>query len=207
MKKFLYTLPLLFLGVFSQAQSAESILDAVSNHYENQKSFYIKFQSNLENKNTKTKGNYEGEIYVRGNKYNLTIPKMDLRQIYDGAKLYTISADNQEVTVSKPQKDSDEFLTPTKIFGIYKNGFSLNLEDKKGNVQYIKLIPRDKKELKYILIGVNTQNNQLLELKQVNDRNTTTTFKVIKEVEDVIIPRSLLNFDKKFYKDYYISEI
>lgn len=207
MKKLFYSTCLAFLGVVSFAQSAQQILDNVSEHYKNQKSFYIKFQSTLENNGAKTKDSYTGEVYVKGNKYNLTVPKMDIRQIYDGKKLYTISSENQEVTVSRPEKDSDELFTPTRVLDIYKNGYTLSLDKKQGNVQYIKLIPTKKSELKYIIVGVDVKKNQLVNLSQTNNKNTITTFIVQKQVENIIIPNALLNFSKKFYKDYYISEI
>lgn len=207
MKNFIYTISLVLIGVSTYAQTANQILDKVRDNYESQKSFYIKFKSNLENKATKTQDNYEGEVYVKGNKYNLTIPKMNIRQIYDGKKLYTISTDNQEITVTQPESGSEDLLTPTRIFSIYKKEYDLSIDKKKGNIQYIKLVPQKKSDLKYILIGVDSNKNQLKELIQVNNKNTATTFSIEKEVNNVIVPSSLINFDEKFYKDYYISEI
>ncbi|MGQ1928370.1 LolA family protein [Ornithobacterium rhinotracheale] len=207
MKKLFYTTCLALFSIATFAQSAQQILDNVSDHYKKQKSFYIKFQSQLVNNDSKTKDAYAGEVYVKGDKYNLTVPKMDIRQIYDGKKLYTISSENQEVTVSKPEKGSDELFTPTRVFDIYKDGYTLSLDKKQGNVQYIKLVPTKKSELKYIIVGVDTKKNQLVSLSQTNHKNTTTTFTVEKQVDDIIIPSALLNFSKKFYKDYYISEI
>lgn len=207
MRNFIYTISLVLIGVSTYAQTANQILDKVRDNYESQKSFYIKFKSNLENKATKTQDNYEGEVYVKGNKYNLTIPKMNIRQIYDGKKLYTISTDNQEITVTQPESGSEDLLTPTRIFSIYKKEYDLSIDKKKGNIQYIKLVPQKKSDLKYILIGVDSNKNQLKELIQVNTKNTATTFSIEKEVNNVIVPSSLINFDEKFYKDYYISEI
>ncbi|MRI64336.1 outer membrane lipoprotein carrier protein LolA [Ornithobacterium rhinotracheale] len=207
MKKLFYTSCLALFSVATFAQNAKQILDNVSNHYKNQKSVYIKFKSELENSGSNTKDSYTGEVYVKGDKYNLTVPKMDIRQIYDGKKLYTISSENQEVTVSKPEKGSDELFTPTRVLDIYKDGYTLSLDKKQGNIQFIKLVPTKKSELKYIIVGVDTSKNQLVKLSQTNNKNTTTTFTVQKQVDDIIIPSALLNFSKKFYKDYYISEI
>ena len=207
MKKLLYLLSFAIISTFSFAQNAEQILDKVSETYKNQTSFYIKFKSELNNKKTNTKDNYSGEVYVKGDKYNLTIPDLDIRQIYDGSKLYTISSENQEITVTKPEKDSEELFTPTKVLDIYKSGYTLSLDKKSGDVQYIKMIPQKKSDVKYILVGVNTKNSHLVELKQINNKNTSTNLVVEKQVDDVIIPSALLNFNKKFYKDYYISEI
>lgn len=207
MKKLLYFLSFALISTFGFAQSAEQILDKVSETYKNQTSFYIKFKSELNNKKTNTKDNYSGEVYVKGDRYNLTIPDLDIRQIYDGNKLYTISSENQEITVTKPEKDSEELFTPTKVLDIYKSGYTLSLDKKSGNTQYIKMIPQKKSDIKYILVGVNTKNNHLVELKQINNKDTSTNLVVEKQVDDVIIPSALLNFNKKFYKDYYISEI
>lgn len=207
MKKLFYSLVLMLMISPIFAQNAEQILDKVSNHYKNQKSLYLKFESKLQNTDTHTKDSYNGEIYVKGDKYNLSVPKVSVKQIFDGKKLYTIDSDAKEVTVSKPEKGSDELFTPTSVLDIYKNGFKLSLGKKSGATQYIKLVPTKDSELKYILVGVNTQTSQLVSLEQMNKNNTSTTFRITKELQGVIIPRSFLSFNKKFFKDYYISEL
>lgn len=203
---------LIVVPVLAQNSSeAKSLLDKVSNKYKNTSTFYLKFNSELENIKAKTKESYAGEVYVKGQKYNLSVPKMDIRQIFDGDKLYTISKDQMEVTVTEIDKDSDELFTPTRVFEMYKKGFNLSM-DKTGKVNgktvtYIKLTPTTNDNLKYVLIGINKANNEMVQLVEVNKNDTKTTVTIEKQLNDIIVPKSNISFDKKFYKDYYINPI
>ena len=194
------------------SNEAKTLLDNVSKAYQNQNSFYLKFNSVLNNSATKTNDSYGGEVYVKKNKYNLSVPKMDIKQIYDGYKLYTISTDMQEVTVTKPDANSEELFTPTRVLDMYKSGFNLSMDGtKKVNgktISLVKLTPiTAAKGIKYVLVGIDKSTNQLVQLIEVNTNNTTTTITVEKQLNNVIVPKSLLNFNKNYYKDYYISEI
>lgn len=203
---------LLIVPAFAQNNSeAKNLLDKVSKNYQTKSSFYLKFNSELKNEATKTNASYTGEVYVKGEKYNLSIPKMDINQIYDGIKLYTISNDALEVAVAKPEKNSDELFTPTRVFDMYKKGFTLSMEKTAKingrNITFVKLTPTTNKSLKYVLIGIDKANNEMVQLVEVTNKDTKTTITIEKQVNDIIVPKSIITFDKKFYKDYYISEI
>lgn len=210
MKKF-NLLVVLLLSTITFAQNAKGILDKVSANYKNKKSYYIKFKSELNNEKTNTKDNYSGEIYIKKEKYNLSIPKMGIQQIYTGDKLYSINNEMEEITVTKPEKNSTELFTPTRVLDIYKTGFNLSIDGKENThnktITKIKLIPINQKNLRYIIVGVNQKDNTLHYLQEVDNNNTKTTFTVEKQLSNIIIPKSLLIFNKKFYKNYYISEI
>ena len=214
MKKLIYTLfaMLVITPFFAQNNSqAKNILDKVSANYHNKSSLFLKFNSVLENTQAKTNDSYSGEVYIKDNHYNLSIPKMDIKQIYDGKKLYTIALDQQEVTVTVPEADSDELFTPTRVLDIYKKGYNLSMDQAKKvngrNLTFVKLTPTVKDNIKYILVGVDQVKNELVQLIEVNNNNTQTTITVEKQLNDVIIPKAILTFNEAFYKDFYISEI
>src|SRR5690554_8119173 len=118
MKKLIYTvITMLFIApTFAQnSTEAKSLLDRVSAKYHSNSSLYLKFESVLENKQTNTKDAFGGEVYIKGNQYNLSIPEMDIQQIYDGEKLHTIAKDQQEITISTPDPNGDELFTPTRV--------------------------------------------------------------------------------------------
>lgn len=191
--------------------SARGILDKVSENYQNFSSYYLSFKSELENAQAGTQDSFEGEVYVKGNKYNLSIPQMDVNQIYDGKKLYTISKEMKEVTVSKPEPGSDDLFTPTKVLNMYKTGYKITMDKQKTitgkKLTFIKLTPEKNENLNYILLGIDTQKNELVQLIEVNKSNTKTTLTVKKQINRIIVPRSILKFNKKSYEGYYISEI
>lgn len=212
MKKLLFfvTLILGLISVDAQSNSqAKALLDEISSSYKSKSTIYMKFNSELNNSKTKTKDSFSGEVYIKRNKYNLSIPKIDVRQIYDGGKLYTISKEQQEITITKPKSDSDMLFTPTKVFDMYKQGFNISFDKSQANskLTFIKLTPNTESNITHVLIGVDKAKKELVKIIELNKNNTTTSITVEKQLENIIIPKSLLNFDKKFYKDYYISEI
>lgn len=214
MKNLIYTLLTVFMitPMFAQNSSeAKSLLDKVSANYQNKSSFYLKFNSVLENTQANTKDAFSGEVYIKGEKYNLSIPKMDIQQIYDGKKLHTIAKDQQEITITSPAKGSDELFTPTRVLDMYKKGYKLSMEKTAKvngrNITYVKLTPTSNADIKHVLVGVDKAKNELVQLIETNANNTTTTITVEKQLNNVIVPKALINFNKSFYKDYYISEI
>lgn len=213
MKKLIYTLLtfLLITPIFAQNNSeAKNLLDKVSANYQNKSSLYLEFSSELRNTQTNTKDSYTGEVYIKGNQYNLSIPKMDIQQIYDGKKLHTIAKDQQEVTITSPDANSEELFTPTRILEMYKNGYNLSMDQTKSvkgkSLTFVRLTPTNQKNLQYVLVGIDKTKNELVQLIEVNN-NTTITVTVEKQLNDIIVPKSILTFNRAFYKDYYISEI
>src|SRR5690625_6954301 len=83
---------------------------------------------------------------------------MDITQMYDGKLLYTISKDDKEVTILKPDENINDFLTPTKILYTYKNNFTPTLDKTTTidgvKVQQIKLTTKQSNDYDYILIAI-----------------------------------------------------
>lgn len=203
-------LTLLFGFIFSlslSAQTAQEWLDRAAKTYSDVTSYYIKFQVEDNGGGTKE----TGELFANKEKYSLTV--MDIRQIYDGKTLFTITYDDKEVTISKPESDSDDLLTPTKVLRMYKNGFTLSLDKKitvdNNKLQYIKLTPDTSSDILYMLVAVNTGNNTLTEYKEVYKSGATRTIGVEEYLENLIVPKALFKFDKQKYEKqgYIVTEI
>lgn len=202
-KLFLFSSVFLLAAIGLKAQSADDILDKVSRNYQKLAAYYIKFEfTDSENQKTET-----GELFAAKEKYNVEV--MDIRQMYDGKSLYTISKEDKEVTVSQPSPDSDDFLSPTKILNVYKSNFKVSLsktETVNGKkVQYLKLTPKSKSDIDYAQIGIYTDSNTLYNYKEFYPGGGSRSFVVKEYLENLIIPKALFKFDKsKFEKDGYI---
>ncbi|MDO5510120.1 MAG: outer membrane lipoprotein carrier protein LolA [Weeksellaceae bacterium] len=214
MKTVIYALMgILFMAPMQAQSSAEAkrILDEVSQAYKQRSSFHMKFDSELHNAKTNTKDRFDGQVYVRGERYNLSVPKMDIRQIYDGKKLHTVSADQKEVTVTTPEASGDELFTPTKVFEMYRKGYNLSV-DKTAvvngrNLTFVKLTPTTAGSVKHVLVGIDRVKKELVQLIEVNQNNTTTTITVKEQIANVVVPNSLLTFNKSQYPGYYVTEM
>lgn len=210
MNKIFIILILAITTGLAQAQSPEQILDKVATQHKKNVNYFIAFDYELNNPKTGVSQKETGEVYTAKKKYNLSL--LGIKQIYNGKKLYTIDKETQEVIITNPKDNDDDLITPTKVLDMYKNGFKLSLDQKKtikGNpIQYIKLVPEKKSDIKHYLVGVNTNNNTLYQYQSVNQENTKTTLTITKYLENLIIPKNIFKFNNKEYikKGYFITE-
>jgi outer membrane lipoprotein-sorting protein len=203
MKIFFSILTALVLAVSVSAQTAEEWMNKLSDTYAKSPSYYIKFEM----KESGVSGSHVGELYATKEKYSLEV--MDIKQMYDGKSLYTISKEDKEVTVSQPDTNSDDFLSPTKVMRMYKSGYKLSLGKSSTiggkKIQYIKLVPNQKSDAEYMLVGINTSNNSLYQYEEFYKNGSSRTITVKDFIQNLIIPRALFKFDKsKYEKDGYI---
>lgn len=186
-----------------QAQTAQEWLDRVSNTYNQASSYYINFEFQF-NEGDEVQ---IGELFAVKEKFSLQV--MDITQMYDGKLLYTISKDDKEVTILKPDENSNDFLTPTKILYSYKNNFTPTLDKTTTidgvKVQQIKLTPNQPNEYDYIMIAIDVSTQTIKMYNEYLKSGETRSIKVKEYLESLIIPRALFKFDQsKYEKDGYI---
>lgn len=186
-----------------QAQTAQEWLDSVSNTYNQASSYYINFEFQF-NEGDEVQ---IGELFAVKEKFSLQV--MDITQMYDGKLLYTISKDDKEVTILKPDENSNDFLTPTKILYTYKNNFTPTLDKTTTidgvKVQQIKLTPNQPNEYDYIMIAIDVSTQTIKMYNEYLKSGETRSIKVKEYLESLIIPRALFKFDQsKYEKDGYI---
>lgn len=186
-----------------QAQTAQEWLDRVSNTYNQASSYYINFEFQF-NEGDEVQ---IGELFAVKEKFSLQV--MDITQMYDGKLLYTISKDDKEVTILKPDENSNDFLTPTKILYTYKNNFTPTLDKTTTidgvKVQQIKLTPKQSNEYDYIMIAIDVSTKTIKMYNEYLNSGEVRSIKVKEYLESLIIPRALFKFDQsKYEKDGYI---
>lgn len=186
-----------------QAQTAQEWLDSVSNTYNQASSYYINFEFQF-NEGDEVQ---IGELFAVKEKFSLQV--MDITQMYDGKLLYTISKDDKEVTILKPDENSNDFLTPTKILYTYKKNFTPTLDKTTTidgvKVQQIKLTPNQPNEYDYIMIAIDVSTQTIKMYNEYLKSGETRSIKVKEYLESLIIPRALFKFDQsKYEKDGYI---
>ena len=207
MKK-IFTLALVCIAVFAGAQkidpTAKKILDEVSSKLGQNTTFYIKFNYLYSVSGGKNMAE-TGQVYAAGEKYHLILGSTT--QIFDGSKVYTISADDKEITAS--DKSDGEVLSPTAILNLYKSGFDISLAGTKvidnKKCTLIKLIPAKATNSKSVILAI--ANTKLVQVTEnYNDGgNLVLTIKEFKE--NLIVNKSLLTFDKEKYKGYVYTEL
>lgn len=194
----------IILSTFVNAQtSGKALLDKVTKKMKSYTSMYSTFDYELNNQKENIHDKQQGYIYIKGDQYHLNL--LGIQQIYDGKKIYTISEEDEEVTVSSANNEGT-LLTPNKVLSSYKKGFNVTLGDNKKYQQII-LTPEKKSNTKNVVIYVNPKTYDLYSITEENHEGTRTTLTLTNFIPNFPVPLLLLQYDKNKYQDYLITEL
>ncbi len=214
MKKIL----LLIFGLFtmlsySQDNSdAELLLNKVSENIKNYENIYINYAYTLQNIEEDINQTNNGSFVTEDEKWRFEM--LGVTRIFDGNKLYSISPDDEEVTISSQDPEDETTITPNKMLYFYEEGYYFEMDESRfvGNgqfrkkIQYVKLIPKDSEaEIKYILLGIDTEFNQIYEVIETGKNETVTTISIIDFEFNLPLDSKLFIFDEEKYQDYYMN--
>lgn len=186
---------------------AKTLLDAVSNQYKAKNNVYFKFVYGTGNgkKVTRTE---PGIFYSAKDKYKLKI--MGTEQIFDGNKIYNISAEDQEVTVAKPT-GSEQMFSPLNYIEEYKKGYNVKYMGKLTvngvKSDYIKLTPTTNNGIKEVNLFINDAKKQIVKLEQFSSDNSVSVIAISDYKENQAINNAMFTFDKNQYKNYIVTEL
>ena len=111
------------LTAFGQnAPVGKDVVKEFSEKMQKLSSLSAKFSFTLENLKEKITDTHEGDIVIKGKRYNLELMGMDA--YYDGETKWQYNKQANEVTISKPTKVEGGFFDdPTKLFKDYEKNF------------------------------------------------------------------------------------
>jgi outer membrane lipoprotein-sorting protein len=210
MKK-LVTIVLIALSVNAFAQNnAKALLNEVSEKVKSYDNISLDFKYTLENLSENIKQETKGDVVMQGEKYRLNI--LGVTRLFDGKTLYSISVEDEEVTISSDVDDENDAITPSKMLSFYEDGYTYNLDITQNingrKIQYVKLTPIDSNsEIKNILLGVDAQTKHIYNLIQVGKNGTKTTLVVNSFKTNAPLSKTLFTFDANKYQDYYINKL
>lgn len=186
---------------------AKTILDAISKQYKSKNNVYFKFVYGTGNSKKITRTE-PGIFYSAKDKYKLKI--MGTEQIFDGKKLYNISAEDQEVTVAKPT-GNEQMFSPLNYIEEYKKGYNVKYMGKlmvNGvNSDYIKLTPTSKNGIQEVNLFVNAAKKQIVKVEQFSTDKSVSVIAISDYKENQNLSSALFNFDKDQYKNYLVTEL
>ena len=166
--------------LFAQGpEQARYLLEQVSNKIEKQKNMRFEFKYVLENKEEQIRQETEGKVTLAGDRYKLEF--LEIIQLFDGEKIYTIVPENEEITVSTPQDSEEINVNPSQILNFYKEGYDYQWDISQRvmgrNIQFIKLIPSEENtDIKYLLLGIDVDQNSIYRLIEIgNGKNNNNT--------------------------------
>ena len=207
-KIFLFILLLSHPLLSQNTEAARKLLDEVSGKISSFKNMKFDFTYVLENRPENIRQETNGSVTISKDLYRINF--LGFEQLFDGKMTYTIIPENEEITISDPEEESEFGINPSKILTIYKKDYAYQWDIKQNvmgtPVQFIKLIPNEEKEeLKYLLLGIDMRTKLIYRLIEIGryDTRTTLTLKNIKT--NINLRDDFFLFDKNKYPDYYIN--
>ena len=213
MKNALIAFTILF-SIFVTAQNtsaeAKELLDEVSTKVKSYDNISIDFKYVLHNEEENINQETRGDVIMQGDKYRLNI--LGATRIFDGKTMYSISPDDEEVTISSESPDDENNITPSKMLSFYEDGYSYKMDIEqniKGRmIQYISLTPIDSNsEISDVLLGIDVQTKHIYNLIEIGKNGTKTTLTVNSFKTNETLSEALFSFDEKKYEDYYINKL
>ena len=214
MKKILVLIFVLsaFTSYSQDNYDAELLLNKVSENIKNYDNIYINYAYTLQNIEEDISQTNNGSFVTENDKWRFEM--LGVTRIFDGNKLYSISPDDEEVTISSQDPEDETTITPNKMLYFYEDGYYFELDESRfiGNgqfrkkIQYVKLIPKDSEaEIKYILLGIDTEFNQIYEVIETGKNETVTTISIVDFEFNLPLDSKLFIFDEEKYQDYYMN--
>jgi len=210
MKKILVTL-LVFASFTTFAQNdAKKLLDEVSTIVKSYDNISIDFKYVLVNLEEDINQETRGNVIMQGDKYLLNI--LGITRVFDGKTLYSISPEDEEVTISSENSQDENTITPSKMLSFYEDGYNYKMDIVQNingrKIQYVKLTPIDSNtEINHVLLGIDINTKHIYNLIEVGANKTKTTLTVNSFKTNEPLSKTLFTFDKVKYKDYYINKI
>lgn len=187
---------------------AKKVLDAVSAKFKNFKSVQAKFLLKIENAAGKNLGNKAGTVFMKGNKYRITVPGQEI--FSDGVNTWTYDKSANEVTINKIDPSANS-ITPQKLFtNFYDKDFLYKMNDNvKMNgkdMQEIELTPIDKtKAFHKVLLYVD--KSAINTTKVFEKTGNRYTYSVNSMVTNGAIPELTFVFDAKKYPGVEVVDL
>ena len=206
---FIATIVLNNIAISQNSEEAEKLLNKVSENIKSYDNIYINYTYTLFNSEEDINQTNKGSFVTEDDKWKFVM--LDVTRIFDGDKLYTISPDDEEVTISTQNPDDESTITPNKMLYFYEEGYNFEMDIAqyvgRKKIQYVKLVPMDSDaEIKHILLGIDVEFNQIYKVIETGINDTQTTIAIVDFEVNLPLEESLFVFDKEKYfeeLDYY----
>ena len=199
-------------GISQENSDAELLLNKVSENIKSYENIYINYAYTLQNLEEDINQTNNGSFVTENDSWRFEM--LGVTRIFDGEKLYSISPDDEEVTISSQDPEDETTITPNQMLYFYEDGYYFEMDESRliGNgkfrkkIQYVKLIPKDSEaEIKYILLVIDTEFNQIYEVIETGKNETVTTISIVDFEFNLPLDANLFVFDEDKYKDYYMN--
>lgn len=140
-----------------------------------------------------------GKLYMKGDKFKIVLNGYEL--YCDGKTTYNYSSKAKEVQIND-YEESAENLSPTRIFKLYKDGYSYQIKEKKPfqgkNVTVVELAPANHKVSYFkIDIAIEDATYIIMEAKVYEKSGTRYVYKINKVTTEEALSDASFVFDSQ----------
>lgn len=211
MKK-IFTLLLIAVVALGNAQNskADQLLKEVATKFKSYENVIFNYKGNLQNTKSQLNMDVKGEATLSGENYNVEF--MGSTYIYNGAKLYVINREDEQVTISS-QSDSDEgLISPTNILTFYEKGYRAEWDIEQNirgrKIQYIKLTPiKSDSEYKQVLLGIDINTKHIYNAIVTEKSGTKATFTLLSLKTNQPLSKNCFVFNATDYEGWDIENL
>lgn len=195
--------------LFAQGpEQAKYLFNQVSAEIKKQKNLRFEFQYVLENKEEDIRQETEGKVTLAGDQYKLEF--LEVIQLFDGNKIYTIVPENKEITVSAPEENEAISVNPSQLLNFYEEGYGYEWDIRQKvmgrNIQFVKLIPTEENvDVQYLLLGIDIAKNSIYKLIEIGNNKTSTTLTIKNQEENISLTPDFFEFNSAEFPNYYIN--
>ena len=174
----------------------------MSDNYKKMKGFSTTFTYSMINLTENISDSFEGKIFVKGEKYVLYIEGQKI--INDSKTSWTYLDDLNEVTISEFDASEQE-ISLSNIFDIYKNGFDYKYIGEENKLNIIELYPQDESKSYYKIVFKIDLNNFLYSFSVYDNTNSKFVYTINEFLEEEL-DNTFFTFDVSLYPDIEVID-
>ena len=129
------------LGYSQDNLDAELLLNKVSDNIKSYENIYINYAYTLQNLEEDISQTNNGSFVTENDNWRFEM--LGITRIFDGDKLYSISPDDEEVTISSQDPEDETTITPNKMLYFYEDGYYFEMDEYRYCLLYTSPSPRD----------------------------------------------------------------
>lgn len=211
------------IALISEAQTAKTtndpeaaeLLKNVSAKYQSYKNTSVSFKLLIQKPKVKPTDDerkltdtISGSALIEGAKFNVS---MNGQQSFcDGNNIWTYIAADKEVQVNIYTEGNDIF-SPTRIFTLYKNGFSYRIKEKKSlgskSITVVEMVPTASASYFKIDVSIDAQAMQILESKIYERNGTRYIYQITKQSSNAPSTTDNFIFDPKKHPGVRVTDL
>lgn len=195
-------------GMGKSDPEAKKLLDAVSAKFKSYKTVQASFLLKMENASGKLLGNKTGKLFMKGNKYRVSITGQEI--FSDGSTVWTYDQAANEVTINTIDPSANS-ITPQKLFtNFYDKDFLYRLngtvKQAGKSLQEIELTPIDKTK-PFFKVILYLDKNMISTTKIFEKAGNRFTYAVSNMITTGVIDDKVFIFDASKYPGVEIVDL